>query len=262
MLRNLVTSLFEHEQIRTTLPKARDTARLAEKIISLAKKNTNASYSNASAFLLKQDLLPKVFGTFAKRYADRPGGYTRIHKFGNRKGDNAPEAIVELVDNPRDLRWEMTARAVGWDIMRKKLVGSKPSSLANDPHEDVRQILKTETRLSVRSRRGLLREKTRWNLQKLLKYRDPDAVEGIAEKAKDHMDQLLATPVAYKALHEEAKAEKPRKLPPRLHAGQLVPGEKRSALQLAHGKLGPTPSLAGGPLLTMKSVFGRKYKTL
>ncbi len=73
-------------------------------------------------------------------------------------------------------------------------------------------------------------------------------------------DQLLATPVAYKALHEETKTEKPRKLPPRLHAGQLVPGEKRSALLLAHGKLGPS-SVPEGPLLTMKSVFGRKYKT-
>lgn len=81
----------------------------------------------------------------------------------------------------------MTARAVGWDIMRKKLASTKASSLVNDPHEDVRQILKTETQLSSRSRRGLLREKTRWNLQKLLKYRNPDAVEGIAEKAKDHM---------------------------------------------------------------------------
>jgi len=262
MLRNLVTSLFEHEQIRTTLPKARDTARLAEKLISLGKKNTNASYSSASSFVLKQDLLPKIFGTFAQRYADRPGGYTRIHKFGNRKGDNAPEAVVELVDNPRDLRWEITSRAVGWDILRKKLVGTKASSLVNDPHADVQQILKAETKLPSTSRRGLLREKTRWNLQKLLKYRNTAAVGEIAEKATHHMDQLLATPVAYKTLHEEVKTQKPRKLPPRLHAGQLVPGEKRSAVQLAHGKLGPTPSLPKGPLLTMKSVFGRKYKTM
>lgn len=77
-----------------------------------------------------------------------------------------------------------------------------------------------------------------------------------------HQDQLLATPVAFKALHEEAKAKQPRKPPPRLHAGQLVPGEKRSALQIAQGKLGPTSSLPKGPLLTMKSVFGRKYKTV
>jgi len=227
----------------------------------MGKKNTNASYSRASSFLLKQDLLPKVFGTFAQRYSDRPGGYTRIHKFGNRKGDNAPEAVVELVDNPRDLRWEMTSRAVGWDVLRQKLVGTKASSLVNDPHADMRQIVRAETQLPSESRRGLLREKTRWNLQKLLKYRSPTAVKEIAEKAAGHMDQLLATPVAYKALHE-VKADTPRKLPPRLHAGQLVPGERRSARQLAQGKIGSTLSLPKGPLLTMKSVFGRKYKTV
>lgn len=262
MLRNLVTSLFEHEQIRTTLPKARDTARLAEKIVSLGKKNTQASHNQVSAFLLKRDLLPKVFGTFAQRYADRPGGYTRIHKFGNRRGDNAPEAIVELVDNPRDLKWEMTARAVGWDVMRKKLAGSTGSHLVNDSHADMQQILKDESLLPTDSRRGLLREKTRWNLQKLLKFRNPDAVEEIADKAATHMDGLLATPVAYKALHEEGKASNPRKLPPKLHAGQLVPGERRSAAQIAQGKLGPRFTSPKGPLLTLRSVFGRKYKTV
>ncbi|KAF7784385.1 hypothetical protein Agabi119p4_550 [Agaricus bisporus var. burnettii] len=260
MLRNLVTSLFEHEQIRTTLPKARDTARLAEKIISLGKKNTNASQSRVSSFLLKPDILPKVFGTFAQRYATRPGGYTRIHKFGNRKGDNAPEAIVELVDNPRDLRWELTSRAVGWDVMRRRLMGTKVSKLVNDPHGDMQQILKTEAQAPYKSH-GLLREKTRWNLQKLLKYRDTNALPAMAEKASDHMDQLLATPVALKSLYEETKAKVPRKPHPRLHAGQLVPGENRSVLQMARGKLGSAIS-PKGPLLTMKSVFGSKYKTL
>ncbi|KAJ3568794.1 hypothetical protein NP233_g5477 [Leucocoprinus birnbaumii] len=263
MLRNLVTSLFEHEQIRTTLPKARDTARLAEKIISLGKKNTQASYNQASAFLLKRDLLPRVFGQFAQRYADRPGGYTRIHKFGNRRGDNAPEAIVELVDNPRDLRWELTSRAVGWDVMRKKLRGNgEPhlNNLVNESHEDMQQILKDELELPSDSRRGILREKTRWNLQKLLKYRSPNAVEDIAGKASSHMDELLATPVAYKALHEEKK-DNHRKLPPRLHAGQLVPGDRRSAAQLAQGQLGLKPPSTKGPVLTLKRVFGRNHKT-
>jgi hypothetical protein len=139
-----------------------------------------------SGFLLKQDLFPKVFGTFAQRYATRPGGYTRIHKFGNRKGDNAPEAIVELVDNPRDLRWEMTSRAVGWDVMRRRLMGTKASKLVNDPHGDMEQILKTEAQTPSKSV-GLLRGKTRWNLQKLLKYRDSDALAEIAAKASNHM---------------------------------------------------------------------------
>ncbi|KAF8898654.1 ribosomal protein L17 [Infundibulicybe gibba] len=121
MLRNLVTSLLEHEQIRTTLPKARDTARLAEKIITMGKKGDRAAQARASAFILKPSILPKLFGTFAERYAQRPGGYTRIHKFGNRKGDNAPQAILELVDNPRDLRWEITSRAIGWEMLKEKL---------------------------------------------------------------------------------------------------------------------------------------------
>jgi hypothetical protein len=137
--------------------------------------------------LLKQDLLPKVFGTFAQRYNDRPGGYTRIHKFGNRKGDNAPEAILELVDNPRDLRWEMTARAIGWDVLKQKLAKNKASTLVNDPHVGIRQIIDDEKQIPTESRRGLLRQKTRWNLQKLLKYRNPDAVEEIAEKAASHL---------------------------------------------------------------------------
>ncbi len=88
----------------------------------------------------------------------------------------------------------MTARAVGWDILRKKLVGTKASHLVNDPHEDVRQILKAESQLSSRSRRGLLREKTRWNLQKLLKYRNSGAIGGMAEKATDHMVCDLRSP--------------------------------------------------------------------
>lgn len=132
-------------------------------------------------------MLSKVFGTFAQRYANRPGGYTRIHKFGNRKGDNAPEAIVELVDNPRDLRWEMTSRAIGWDVLRQKLVGTKASALVNDPHADMQQIVKAESQMPSKSRRGLLREKTRWNLQKLLKYRNENATKEIAEKATGHM---------------------------------------------------------------------------
>lgn len=155
-------------------------------IISLGKKNTQSSYDQASAFLLKQDSLMKLFGPLAQRYADRPGGYTRIHKFGNRRGDNAPEAIVELVDNPRDLRWEMTSRAIGWDILKKKLAGNTNTSLVNNTHADIPQILQKETLLSSK-RHGLLREKTRWNLQKLLKYRSSHAVDEIAEKAATHI---------------------------------------------------------------------------
>ena len=79
----------------------------------MGKKGDLPAYHRANAFLLEPRLTPKVFKELAERYKDRVGGYTRIHKYGNRPGDNAPHAILELVDNPHDLKFEMTARAVG-----------------------------------------------------------------------------------------------------------------------------------------------------
>lgn len=113
MLRNMVTSLVEHEQIKTTVPKAKEVARLANKIITLGKKGTMQAKQQAAAFLRSQPLtLPKLFGTLAERYADRPGGYTRIMRIGNRFGDNAPMALLEYVDNPNDAKMHMTAKAI------------------------------------------------------------------------------------------------------------------------------------------------------
>ncbi|KAF9069130.1 ribosomal protein L17 [Rhodocollybia butyracea] len=165
MLRNLVTSLFEHEQIKTTLPKAKDTARLAEKIITLGKKGDRSAHERASAFLLKPEVLPKLFGTFASRYADRPGGYTRIHKFGNRPGDNAPVAILELVDNPRDLRWEITARAIGREVVQDKFRWQKPLNLIKTGVHGTGEIIEAEKKLEF-GQSGMLRPKTRWNMRK------------------------------------------------------------------------------------------------
>jgi len=260
MLRNLVTSLFEHEQIKTTLPKARDTARLAEKIITLGKKGDRAAHTRASAFLLKPDMLSKLFGTFAARYANRPGGYTRIHKFGNRPGDNAPRAILELVDNPRDLRWEMTSRAVGWEILREKLKSQKPLSIINKGIEDTKEVIQVEQSLKLGKPGGLLRPKTRWNLQKILKFRDSNAPDKFTQKVENYVDHLLATPMAVRTIHEEIKERNPRSKVPHIKAGHTLPGETRAALHLAQGELGHQRPLPKSPVLNMKTVFGRKYK--
>ncbi|KAJ7181751.1 mitochondrial ribosomal protein L17, partial [Mycena crocata] len=266
MLRNLVTSLFEHEQIKTTLPKARETARMAEKIITLGKKGDQAAYARAGALLLKPELLPKLFDTFAKRYSQRPGGYTRIHKFGNRPGDNAPHAVLELVDNPRDIRWEITSRAVGWDLLREKLKSKKPVAIINAGAQDTLDVISRERRRTF-GETGPLRPKTRWNLQKVLKFRDESAPLLMSQKAGDYMDHLLATPVVFKNIEKEerdAVTERrnavleerkktpeergtteagpteslerypPRRLPPPGHA---LPGETRGALHLARGAL-------------------------
>ncbi|KAI9643232.1 54S ribosomal protein L8, mitochondrial [Ciborinia camelliae] len=113
LLRNLVTSLFTHESISTTYPKAKEAQRLAEKLITLGKKNTEASKRRAlSIFFTPHELLPKLFGPLRERYASRPGGYTRVLRIEPLKQDQAPSAILELVDGPKDTRWAMTARTV------------------------------------------------------------------------------------------------------------------------------------------------------
>ncbi|KFY70063.1 hypothetical protein V501_08955 [Pseudogymnoascus sp. VKM F-4519 (FW-2642)] len=113
LLRNLVTSLFTHESIQTTWPKAKEAQRLAEKLITLGKKNTEASKRRAlSIFFTPHSLLPKLFGPLRERYAERPGGYTRVLRIEPLKGDQAPSAILELVDGPKDMRFAMTARTL------------------------------------------------------------------------------------------------------------------------------------------------------
>jgi len=246
MLRNLVTSLIEHEQIKTTLPKARDTARLVEKMITLGKKATLPSYRRANAFILKPQLVPKVFGTLAQRYADRPGGYTRIHKFGNRPGDNAPHAILELVDNPRDLRFEITARSVGWEVLGKRVakVGDA-KTLINTGVQDVNRVIETERNMPNGQYGGDLRPKTRWNLQKVLRYRTPAAVAELEKRAEDHIETLLAKPVAHKEIqnNKQAKTDDSKVVGLTLKnlkrkAGETMPGGRRSPLHLAQGVLG------------------------
>ena len=98
MLRNLVTSLLEHEEVRTTTAKAKEVRRMAERMITLGKEGTLAARRRALATLRSKDVASKVFGDLAQRYGKRPGGYTRILKLANRHGDNAPMSIIQLVD--------------------------------------------------------------------------------------------------------------------------------------------------------------------
>jgi large subunit ribosomal protein L17 len=101
LTRNLVTSLVKYERIETTLPKAKEMRSPAEKLISMAKKGTLHAQRNAFKMIRDKTILKKLFDTIGPRYAERNGGYTRIYKLGNRLGDCAPMAILELVD--RDL---------------------------------------------------------------------------------------------------------------------------------------------------------------
>ncbi|OUD15629.1 50S ribosomal protein L17 [Thioflexithrix psekupsensis] len=98
MLKNMAASLMRHELIRTTLPKAKELRRVAEPLITLAKEDSVARRRLAFARLRDRDIVTKLFNELGPRYKERPGGYLRILKCGNRPGDNAPMAIVELVD--------------------------------------------------------------------------------------------------------------------------------------------------------------------
>jgi len=101
MFRNMAVSLFDHEIIRTTLPKAKELRRTAEPLITLAKTDNVAKRRLAFSRLRDRDIVTKLFNELAPRYATRPGGYLRILKCGFRPGDKAPMALVELVDRPQ-----------------------------------------------------------------------------------------------------------------------------------------------------------------
>jgi large subunit ribosomal protein L17 len=102
MLRNMTVSLLRHEVIKTTLPKAKELRRVAEPILTLGKNPSLANRRLAFARLRDREIVTKLFDELGPRYATRNGGYSRILKFGFRKGDNAPMALVELLDRPAE----------------------------------------------------------------------------------------------------------------------------------------------------------------
>lgn len=100
MFRNMANSLLKHELIKTTLPKAKELRRIVEPLITLGKKPSLANRRDAFSRLRDRDMVVKLFSEFGERYKSRNGGYLRILKFGYRKGDNAPLAIIEMLDRP------------------------------------------------------------------------------------------------------------------------------------------------------------------
>ena len=112
MFANMAVALLKHEQIRTTLPKAKDLRRVTDRMITLGKRGNLPARRRALATLHDTQLVGKLFGTLAERYKERNGGYTRVLRDGFRYGDSAPMAVIELVDrNPEAKGAEDKARA-------------------------------------------------------------------------------------------------------------------------------------------------------
>ena len=128
MLRNMTVSLLRHEEIRTTLPKAKELRRVAEPMITLGKKPSLANRRLAFDRLRDRDIVEKLFDTLGPRYAKRNGGYLRILKMGFRKGDNAPLALVSLLDRPDDAASEQPAEEKKSTKKAEKKVAEKKAA--------------------------------------------------------------------------------------------------------------------------------------
>ncbi|KAK0529415.1 54S ribosomal protein L8, mitochondrial [Tilletia horrida] len=290
LLRNLVTSLFQHDRIVTTVAKAKEAAREAEKIITLGKRalaagtvprfaalragldeahwNPDAApdaartaaaqtisqanhtgkgrqaQNNARIYLYSPtETLPQLY-TLAERYAARPGGYTRIHMMGNRKGDHAPRAVLELVDGPRDVRLEMTARSVGRQLYvgaaaarvdflagsssaASTLVGREPTLDAEGVEKVVKRFLTVQPaaidffeRLPEhgRDKKAVMRIfspllnsewltlSTKKNLVKVTQYGGRNAIDRLLTLAIDHMHSLSAEAELFQQNEEKVRA--------------------------------------------------------
>jgi large subunit ribosomal protein L17 len=102
MFKNMAVALIKHEAIVTTLPKAKELRKVVEPLITLAKNPSLANRRLAFDRIRDRDMVVKLFDVLGPRYTERPGGYTRVLKYGFRNGDNAPRAFIELVDRPAD----------------------------------------------------------------------------------------------------------------------------------------------------------------
>ena len=134
LFRNMVTALIDRERIRTTLAKAKELRGKVEKTITLGKKGTLHARRHALKLVADKDSLKKIFGPLAERYANRPGGYTRVIKLGHRLGDDAPMAFIELVDREDEspIKQPIKEKKKAEEATKKKVAGEKTKKDAKE----------------------------------------------------------------------------------------------------------------------------------
>ena len=119
---NLSNALIKHEQITTTLPKAKELRPFVEKVVTLGKKGDLAARRKAMSILQDEKMTKKIFDTLANRYGERDGGYTRIIKLGNRFGDNAPTAVIEFVDRDEEAKGQDSGPVVEKKVVEEEQI--------------------------------------------------------------------------------------------------------------------------------------------
>ena len=137
LFRNMVTALIDRERIRTTFAKAKELRGKVEKTITLGKKGTLHARRHALKLVADRGVLKKIFGPLAERYANRPGGYTRVIKLGHRLGDDAPMAFIELVDREGESPANPSAKG------KKKVEGATKKKVADQKTQDLKKDKKT-----------------------------------------------------------------------------------------------------------------------
>lgn len=133
IFRNMATDLFRYDSLKTTDTRAKEIRRVAEKLITLAKKGTLQSRRQAATFIKDKDVLRKLFDEIAEKHKDRPGGYTRIVKLGFRKGDNAPISLIELVEE----EYEPKSKKKKTTKTTKKATDTKAKSTKKESAEEL-----------------------------------------------------------------------------------------------------------------------------
>ena len=182
MLRNMVTSFFEFERIKTTDAKAKELRRIAEKMITLAKRGDLHSRRQALSYIRKKSVTAKLFEDIAKRYENREGGYTRIYKVGNRNGDNAPVSLIELVGKEEKVKKK-----------KKKATKGKAKKKAAPATE------------AAKKEKEVTEEKP--EIAESAEVETPETE--IEEAAPEQEEQAAETEVAETAAIEEVKEEEP-----------------------------------------------------
>ncbi len=178
MLRNMVTSLFAHERIITTEAKAKELRRLADKMVSLAKKGTLHARRQALAVIRDKEVVKRLFSEIRERYVDRNGGYTRIIKYGFRRGDGAPLVVIELVTE--SLARKRRTRPKSEATVAPKVTDTSQASISEGPSEEEKSEVKSQASEEVKEQESLQNEEAEVQAE----ASEGAGAEGAEEKAE------------------------------------------------------------------------------
>ncbi len=180
LMRNMATSLLDHERIETTEAKAKELRRYAEKMITLGKRGDLHARRQALSFIRKRKVVEKVFDEYAERFKDRKGGYTRIMKLGRRTGDNARMAIIELIPEEKE-------KKKGKEKEKKKAPAAKPVKAAKADKEKAKESVEKKEKVKKEAKKEVKKETKKEEKKKVKKEgnKKTKATSKVKGKAKN-----------------------------------------------------------------------------